>query len=161
MITQGRNLQKPQLAQFVLEITLPLKPSTWSTPSVPLGNWSTGWLCHPSGWKCHQATVIISQDGDKVVVRTQSTFKNTEISSSWRGSTVTMDGDKLVHVQKWDGKETKFVREIKDGKLVMVREKHPDHTKSDLRRHPREPQLREGISAPTASIPTGHEVLIL
>lgn len=32
-----------------------------------------------------------------------------------------MDGDKLVHVQKWDGKETKFVREIKDGKLVMVR----------------------------------------
>lgn len=35
-------------------------------------------------------------------------------------STVTLDGDKLVHVQKWDGKETKFVREIKDGKLVMV-----------------------------------------
>lgn len=36
-------------------------------------------------------------------------------------STVTLDGDKLVHVQKWDGKETKYVREIKDGKLVMVR----------------------------------------
>lgn len=36
-------------------------------------------------------------------------------------STVTLDGDKLVHVQKWDGKETKFVREIKDGKMVMVR----------------------------------------
>lgn len=36
-------------------------------------------------------------------------------------STVTLDGDTLVHVQKWDGKETKFVREIKDGKLVMVR----------------------------------------
>lgn len=32
-----------------------------------------------------------------------------------------MEGDKLVHVQKWDGKETKFVREIKDGKMVMVR----------------------------------------
>lgn len=32
-----------------------------------------------------------------------------------------MDGDKFVHVQKWDGKETKFVREIKDGKMVMVR----------------------------------------
>ena len=31
-----------------------------------------------------------------------------------------MEGDKLVHVQKWGGKETKFVREIKDGKLVMV-----------------------------------------
>lgn len=37
-----------------------------------------------------------------------------------------MEGDKLVHVQKWDGKETKFVREIKDGKLVMVRQRHPD-----------------------------------
>lgn len=36
-------------------------------------------------------------------------------------STFTMEGDKLVHVQKWDGKETKFVREIKDGKMVMVR----------------------------------------
>lgn len=36
-------------------------------------------------------------------------------------STVSMEGDKLVHVQKWDGKETKFVRELKDGKMVMVR----------------------------------------
>uniref|UniRef100_A0A8D0BTD5 Lipocalin/cytosolic fatty-acid binding domain-containing protein n=1 Tax=Salvator merianae TaxID=96440 RepID=A0A8D0BTD5_SALMN len=35
-------------------------------------------------------------------------------------SVVTMDGDKLVHVQKWDGKETTFVREIKDGKMVMT-----------------------------------------
>jgi len=35
-------------------------------------------------------------------------------------STVTLEGDNLVHVQKWDGKETKFVREIKDGKMVMV-----------------------------------------
>lgn len=39
-------------------------------------------------------------------------------------STVTLEGDKLVHVQKWDGKETKFVREIKDGKMVMVRRTH-------------------------------------
>lgn len=36
-------------------------------------------------------------------------------------STVSLDEDKLVHLQKWDGKETTFVREIKDGKLVMVR----------------------------------------
>lgn len=43
-------------------------------------------------------------------------------------STVTMEGDKLVHVQKWDGKETKFVREIKDGKMVMVRRTETDHT---------------------------------
>lgn len=32
-----------------------------------------------------------------------------------------MEGDKLVQVQKWNDKETKFVREIKDGKMVMVR----------------------------------------
>ncbi|TWW53837.1 Fatty acid-binding protein, brain [Takifugu flavidus] len=79
-------------------------------------------------------TVIISLEGDKVVVRTQSTFKNTEISFKLGEefdettaddrnckSTVSLEGDKLVHVQKWDGKETTFVREIKDGKMVMVR----------------------------------------
>lgn len=43
-------------------------------------------------------------------------------------STVTLEGDKLVHVQKWDGKETKFVREIKDGKLIMVRQTNTDQT---------------------------------
>uniref|UniRef100_A0A8C6L2Z6 Cellular retinoic acid-binding protein 1 n=1 Tax=Nothobranchius furzeri TaxID=105023 RepID=A0A8C6L2Z6_NOTFU len=77
-------------------------------------------------------TVIISQEGDKVVIRTQSTFKNTEIAFKLGEefdeataddrnckSTVTLEEDKLVHVQKWDGKETKFVREIKDGKLIM------------------------------------------
>uniref|UniRef100_A0A8C9UGC9 Fatty acid binding protein 7 n=1 Tax=Serinus canaria TaxID=9135 RepID=A0A8C9UGC9_SERCA len=78
-------------------------------------------------------TVIISTEGDKVVIRTQSTFKNTEISFKLGEefdettpddrnckSVVTLDGEKLVHVQKWDGKETNFVREIKDGKMVMT-----------------------------------------
>ncbi|XP_064191615.1 fatty acid binding protein 7, brain, a [Anguilla rostrata] len=78
-------------------------------------------------------TVVISQDGGKVTVKTLSTFKNTEIcfklgeefdetTADDRNckSTVSLEGDKLVHVQKWDGKETKFVREIKDGKMVMT-----------------------------------------
>ncbi|XP_075409850.1 fatty acid-binding protein, brain [Tenrec ecaudatus] len=82
-------------------------------------------------------TVIISQEGDKVVIRTQSTFKNTEISfhlgeefdettADDRNckSVVSLDGDKLVHVQKWDDKETHFVREIKDDKMVMVSSGH-------------------------------------
>lgn len=43
-------------------------------------------------------------------------------------SVVTLDGDKLVHVQKWDGKETNFVREIKDGKMVMVSIKLTEHS---------------------------------
>lgn len=34
---------------------------------------------------------------------------------------VTLDGGKLVHVQKWEGKETSLVRELKDGKLILVR----------------------------------------
>lgn len=43
-------------------------------------------------------------------------------------SVVTLDGDKLVHIQKWDGKETNFVREIKDGKMVMVSIKLAEHS---------------------------------
>ncbi|KAL2081924.1 hypothetical protein ACEWY4_021742 [Coilia grayii] len=79
-------------------------------------------------------TVIICHEGDKFILKTQSTFKNTEISCKMGEefdestaddrhckSLVCMEGDKLVHTQKWDGKETKFVREIKDGKMVMVR----------------------------------------
>ncbi|XP_004630353.1 fatty acid-binding protein, brain [Octodon degus] len=77
-------------------------------------------------------TVIISQEAGRVVIRTQCTFKNTEISFQLGEefeisaddrkckSVVSLDGDKLVHIQKWDGKETKFVREIKDGKMVMT-----------------------------------------
>ncbi|ROL42372.1 Fatty acid-binding protein, brain [Anabarilius grahami] len=33
-------------------------------------------------------------------------------------SIVTLEGESLVHVQRWDGKETKIVREIKDGKMI-------------------------------------------
>lgn len=47
-------------------------------------------------------------------------------------SVVTLDGDKLVHVQKWDGKETNFVREIKDGKMVMVSIKITEHSRTPL-----------------------------
>ncbi|NXY78955.1 FABPH protein, partial [Glareola pratincola] len=35
-------------------------------------------------------------------------------------SVVTLDGGKLVHVQKWEGKETSLVRELKDGKLILT-----------------------------------------
>ncbi|KAI7804671.1 fatty acid binding protein 7, brain, a [Triplophysa rosa] len=78
-------------------------------------------------------TVVISHEGDKVVVKTLSTFKNTEISFKLGEefdettaddrhvkSTVTLEGDKLVQIQTWDDKETKFVREIKDGKMSMT-----------------------------------------
>ncbi|NP_999972.1 fatty acid binding protein 7, brain, b [Danio rerio] len=77
-------------------------------------------------------TLVISKEGEKVVIKTQSTFKNTEISFTLGEefeettaddrhckSTVLLKGNQLVHVQKWDGKETTFIREIKDGKMVM------------------------------------------
>ncbi|KFO84255.1 Fatty acid-binding protein, heart, partial [Buceros rhinoceros silvestris] len=86
-------------------------------------------------------TTIIEMDGDKITVKTQSTFKSTEISFKLGEefdettaddrhvketglalslqSVVTLDGGKLVHVQKWDGKETSLVRELKDGKLIL------------------------------------------
>lgn len=43
----------------------------------------------------------------------------------WSQSVVRLDGAKLIHVQKWDGKETDCVREIKDGKMVVVSTNSP------------------------------------
>lgn len=37
-----------------------------------------------------------------------------------RQSVVTVDGGKLVHVQKWDGKETTLVREVDGNSLTLV-----------------------------------------
>ncbi|XP_051951971.1 fatty acid-binding protein, brain-like [Xyrauchen texanus] len=78
-------------------------------------------------------TSIISKEGDKVVIKSQSTLKDTELSFTLGEefdeitvddrhckSTMVMNGDQLIHVQKWNGKETTFVREIKDGKMVMT-----------------------------------------
>lgn len=48
-----------------------------------------------------------------------------QASTLFPQSTVTLDGGKLVHVQKWDGQETKLVRELVDGKLVLVRWMEP------------------------------------
>ncbi|XP_054894443.1 fatty acid-binding protein, brain-like [Poeciliopsis prolifica] len=80
-----------------------------------------------------KTTLIIQADGDRVMLRTLSTFRNTEyvaklgeefdeITPDDREvkSTFTVEGDKFVHTQRWDGKETKLIREIRDGKLVMT-----------------------------------------
>ncbi|XP_015336547.1 fatty acid-binding protein, heart-like [Marmota marmota marmota] len=78
-------------------------------------------------------TTIIEKNGDTIILKTQSTFKNTEISFQLGKefdetiaddrkvkSTVMLDGGKLVHVQKWDGQETTLVRELNDGKLILT-----------------------------------------
>uniref|UniRef100_A0A8C9P5T0 Cytosolic fatty-acid binding proteins domain-containing protein n=1 Tax=Spermophilus dauricus TaxID=99837 RepID=A0A8C9P5T0_SPEDA len=75
--------------------------------------------------------VIISMDGDKVKMRTESSFKNTEISFKLGEefdettaddrnvkSIVTLDSGSMIHVQKWLDKETTIKRKIVDGKMV-------------------------------------------
>ncbi|XP_006759199.2 PREDICTED: fatty acid-binding protein 9 [Myotis davidii] len=75
--------------------------------------------------------ICISTHGDKVSLRTETSFKNFEISfklgeefdeTTADGrkvkSIIRLDGDSLVHVQKWLGKETTVKRQIVDGKMV-------------------------------------------
>ncbi|XP_046875806.1 fatty acid-binding protein, heart [Hypomesus transpacificus] len=76
---------------------------------------------------------IIAVEGDVVTLKTQSTFKNTEISFKMGEefdettaddrkvkSLITLDGGKMVHVQKWDGKETTLVREVSGNALTLT-----------------------------------------
>ncbi|XP_044027635.1 fatty acid-binding protein, heart [Siniperca chuatsi] len=78
-------------------------------------------------------TTIISVDGDMVTLKTQSTFKNTELTFKLGEefdettaddrkvkSFVSIDNGKMVHVQKWDDKETTLVREVKDKVLTLT-----------------------------------------
>ncbi|KAJ3608988.1 hypothetical protein NHX12_023516 [Muraenolepis orangiensis] len=78
-------------------------------------------------------TTIISVDGDTVKLETKSTFKNTEISFKLNQefdehtaddrkakSLITVEGNKMVHIQKWEGKETSLVREVTDDTLLLT-----------------------------------------
>ncbi|XP_041810625.1 fatty acid-binding protein, heart [Chelmon rostratus] len=78
-------------------------------------------------------TTIISVDGDKVTVKTQSTIKNTELSFKLGEefdettaddrkvkSLVTIEDGKMVHVQKWNDKETSLVREVNGKALTLT-----------------------------------------
>ncbi|XP_058899587.1 myelin P2 protein [Kogia breviceps] len=76
--------------------------------------------------------VIISKKGDIITIRTESTFKDTEISfklgqefeettadNRKTKSVVTLARGSLNQVQKWDGKETTIKRKLVDGKMVV------------------------------------------
>ncbi|KAF3707495.1 Fatty acid-binding protein [Channa argus] len=78
-------------------------------------------------------TTIISLDGDTLTIKTQSTFKNTDLScklgqafnettADGRNveSIITIDDGKMVHIQKWDGKETTLVREVNSNNLTLT-----------------------------------------
>ncbi|XP_038655160.1 fatty acid-binding protein, heart-like isoform X6 [Scyliorhinus canicula] len=76
---------------------------------------------------------IIKLDGDNVILQTKSTYRNTEIifqldkpfnehTSDNRDckTVISLEGEKLVQIQKWDGKQTTLTREIKDDKLILA-----------------------------------------
>uniref|UniRef100_A0A8D0GPA9 Fatty acid binding protein 5 n=1 Tax=Sphenodon punctatus TaxID=8508 RepID=A0A8D0GPA9_SPHPU len=77
--------------------------------------------------------VIISVDGDKITVRTESTFKNSEfcfkLGETFEENTVdgrktqtliTLDDDHtLTQKQQWDGKETTITRKLVDGNMIV------------------------------------------
>ncbi|KAL8181974.1 UNVERIFIED_CONTAM: Fatty acid-binding protein, adipocyte [Gekko kuhli] len=76
--------------------------------------------------------VLISCNGDTVTIKTESTFKNVEVSFKLgeefdevtaddrkAKSLVTLENGTLNQVQKWDGKQTTIKRKIADGKLIV------------------------------------------
>ncbi|GCB66652.1 fatty acid-binding protein, liver-like [Scyliorhinus torazame] len=76
---------------------------------------------------------LISKDGDTIIIETKSSFKNTKIQFKLgeefdettaddrkTKTTVILEGGKLVQTQRWDGKETTLVRELKDGDLILT-----------------------------------------
>ena len=77
-------------------------------------------------------TLIISVNGDVATIRSESTFKNTEISFKLDQefdevtpddrkvkSIVNLDEGALVQVQNWDGKSTTMKRKLVDEKMVL------------------------------------------
>ena len=77
-------------------------------------------------------TTIIEVNGDAIIVKTQSTFKNTEVSFKLGvefdettaddrkvKSIVMLNGGKRVHGLKCNGQETTLVQETVDEKLIL------------------------------------------
>ncbi|XP_063041462.1 fatty acid-binding protein, heart-like [Engraulis encrasicolus] len=75
--------------------------------------------------------VVSADEQGNVIMKSQSTFKTTEIKFKLNEefdettaddrktkTVVTLDSGKLVQKQSWDGKETIVEREIEDGKLI-------------------------------------------
>ncbi|XP_020851379.1 fatty acid-binding protein 9-like [Phascolarctos cinereus] len=78
-------------------------------------------------------SVTISAKGNEMTIKTESSFKTTEISFKLGEefdevtadnrkvkSIITLENGSLIQVQKWYGKETTIKRQIVDGKMVVV-----------------------------------------
>ncbi|XP_069710378.1 fatty acid-binding protein, adipocyte [Phaenicophaeus curvirostris] len=77
-------------------------------------------------------TMTISLNGDVMTIKTESTFKNMEVSFKLgeefdeitaddrkTKNVITLDNGVLNQVQKWDGKETIIKRKLVDANLVV------------------------------------------
>jgi fatty acid-binding protein 3 len=77
--------------------------------------------------------IELTKNGDDYTLTSNSTFKNTAITFQLNKefdeetpdgrkvkSLITQDGNKLIHVQKGEGKETKIIREFKPDEVVMT-----------------------------------------
>uniref|UniRef100_A0A3Q4BVW4 Cellular retinoic acid-binding protein 1 n=1 Tax=Mola mola TaxID=94237 RepID=A0A3Q4BVW4_MOLML len=78
-------------------------------------------------------STIISVEGDKVTLITSSAVKTTQITFKLGEefdettadnrnvkSIITMEDGKMVHMQRWDGKETSLVREVSGDDLTLT-----------------------------------------
>nr|XP_006135348.1 myelin P2 protein-like [Pelodiscus sinensis] len=79
-----------------------------------------------------KTSVTISAEEDLITIKTESPIKNAEISfklaqefeetttdNRKTKSVVTLDNGSMIHVQKWDNKETTIKREVVDGKMIV------------------------------------------
>ncbi|GCC22519.1 fatty acid-binding protein, liver-like [Chiloscyllium punctatum] len=76
---------------------------------------------------------VISVENDVITITTKSKIKTTTIKfklaeefdettadNRSTKTTVVLENGRLVQTQKWDGKETTLVRELKDGKMILT-----------------------------------------
>uniref|UniRef100_A0A4X2M4C5 Lipocalin/cytosolic fatty-acid binding domain-containing protein n=1 Tax=Vombatus ursinus TaxID=29139 RepID=A0A4X2M4C5_VOMUR len=76
--------------------------------------------------------VYISENGDVITIKTESTIKTTQFSfklgekfdettaDGRKTQTLcTLDNDTLIQLQAWDGKESTITRKVEDGKLLV------------------------------------------
>ncbi|KAJ7410386.1 Fatty acid-binding protein, adipocyte [Pitangus sulphuratus] len=109
--------------------------------------------------------VTISISGDVITIKTESTFKNTEVSFKLgeefdettaddrkTKNVITLDNGVLNQVQKWDGKETIIKRKVVDGNLVvdMSREEpiDSDHSSDEEKQYNSVLPLNDKIHRP-------------
>ncbi|XP_048882704.1 fatty acid-binding protein, adipocyte-like [Brienomyrus brachyistius] len=90
-----------------------------------------GFATRQMGNMAKPSLVVTVDDKGVISMKSQSTFKSTEITFKLNEefdeitaddrktkTKITIENGKLIQKQKWDGKETTIEREVQDGKLI-------------------------------------------